>query len=198
VRRSLALVAAVLALSVLALPAHAGVAYHIAIPGFSFDPATKTVPVNTSMSFSWDNGTSFVHTATSNVDGLFDTGDIAPSASGIATLFGAGTYPYHCERHPDSMKGTLKARPKASKITFAVGGSSTITYGNQFTKGVTWDLQRRRNGGDFVTIRMNSSQWSMTFSPTRAGTYDFRGRTHVFGGATSAYSPIRTVTVTAG
>jgi plastocyanin len=38
------------------------------------------------------------------------SGDIAPGASGQATFRpnGTGTYNYHCEYHPDTMKGTIK------------------------------------------------------------------------------------------
>ena len=196
-RRIVPLVFALAAASVLALPAHAGVGAHVAIDDFFFSPEVRSVLVTDDLPVYWDNGGSFGHTATSNGGADFiDTGTIASGETGIAYLYGAGTFAYHCSIHAN-MDGTIKVRPKANPRAFAQGGSSTITYGSPFTKGIQWDVQRRRNGNAWTTIRSGTLTASLTFSPSRPGTYDFRARTHDLSGHVSGWSPLRTVEVSA-
>jgi plastocyanin len=196
-RFTLALLTLPLALT-LSAPATAGEVppAHVAIVEFEYLPATKTVNVSTNINIVWDNGGDFPHTATSNgTVNFIDTGSIASGESGQAYFYGSGSYPYHCELH-EFMTGAIKVKPTAQPSSFAVGGSSTVTYGNMFSKGVTWDLQRRRNGGDWVLVRSASSKASLVFSPSRTGTYEFRARTRDFDADVSGWSPIRKVTVT--
>jgi len=197
-RRSFVLVLALTLAVAVGLPANAQVsAVHIGIVEFGYSPSTKTVNVSTNIHFAWDNGGAFTHTATSNGGtGFINTGDIASAASGEAYLYGSGTYRYHCFYHPTLMHGVVKVKPTTTIASFALGGSATITYGNAYSKGVRWDLQRRRNGGAWVNIRADSLAPSIVFSPTRKGTFDFRARTHNFADQTSGWSPLRTVTVT--
>jgi plastocyanin len=180
------------------LPANAqGVVVHIGIEDFDYLPRTKTVNVSTDIHFAWDNAGSFTHTATSNGGtGFIGTGDISPAATGEAYLYGSGTYRYHCYYHPSLMNGVVKVRPTTSDASFALGGSATITYGNAFSKGTSWDLQRRRNGGAWVNVRVDTLDPDIVFSPTRRGTFDLRARTHNFVDETSGWSPIRTLKVT--
>jgi alcohol dehydrogenase (cytochrome c) len=53
----------------------------------------------------WNNKDSVAHTATAQ-DGSFDTGNIAPGASGSVTIQGQGQIQYYCTIHP-WMKATL-------------------------------------------------------------------------------------------
>jgi plastocyanin len=92
-----ALVAALAAPSVLA--ADHGVSIH----GFAFDPATITVAVGDSVT--WTNGDPTAHTATGD-GGAFDAGTVAAGASKTVVFSIAGTYPYHCAIHP-SMTATV-------------------------------------------------------------------------------------------
>ncbi len=52
----------------------------------------------------------------SNGKELTSSGDIAPDGSGQLTFkpLAAGTYAYHCEYHPDTMKGTIKVAAAGS------------------------------------------------------------------------------------
>lgn len=196
-RRILLLVFALVAASVLALPAHAGVGAHVAIEDFFFSPGVKTLPLANDLPVLWDNGGSFGHTAISNGGADFiDTGTIASGETGVAYLYGSGTFPYHCSIH-ENMKGKIRVRMRASPRAFVEGGSSTITYGSLFTKGIRWDVQRRRNGNAWTTIRSGTLNSSLTFSPSRPGRYDFRARTHDLSGHVSGWSPSRTVKVSA-
>jgi plastocyanin len=193
-RRTLAVTLAAVSLALFASPAMAVSATHIAIDDFFFSPQTKTVPVASSLPLEWDNGGSFAHTATSDVNGFFDTGQIPAGNTGVDSLAGAGTYKYHCTNH-STMHGTLKVRPTVSAASIGVGDPVTITFGIALQKGFTFDLERRRNGGDWITMRSQTDFSSATFTPSRTGTYDFRARTHNPLGKVSGYSPMRTVTV---
>lgn len=71
----------------------------------SYSPSPDTVSVGQTVA--WHNGDSSTHTATSNVSGAFDTGNIGGGAtSSPITMDTAGTFTYHCSLHP-SMTGTL-------------------------------------------------------------------------------------------
>lgn len=76
----------------------------VMIQGFKFDPATLSVPVGTTVT--WTNHDKAPHTATSVVDGKFNTGTIDPDGSKSVTLNEAGTFEYFCQIHPN-MKATL-------------------------------------------------------------------------------------------
>jgi len=70
-----------------------------------FSPPVDTFALASgSVTVSWKNNGSAVHTATSN-SGAFDTGNISPGQTKSITFTTAGSYPYHCIHH--SMNGTV-------------------------------------------------------------------------------------------
>lgn len=73
------------------------------IVGFSFSPASVTVSVGDTVT--WTNADAQGHTATAD-GGAFDTGTIARNESQAVTLTTAGTFAYHCTIHP-AMTATL-------------------------------------------------------------------------------------------
>ncbi len=75
----------------------------VVIAGYAFSPSSMTVARNTTVT--WQNNDSVVHTATSD-NGTWDTGDIAAGGSKSVTFATAGTFTYHCARHP-MMTATL-------------------------------------------------------------------------------------------
>jgi len=75
----------------------------ITIQNFAFSPATITVPVGTTVT--WTNVDSAPHTATAD-NGTFDTGRLQQGQSGSYTFAKAGTYTYYCAVHP-MMKATI-------------------------------------------------------------------------------------------
>jgi plastocyanin len=85
----------------------------VTIQGFAFHPATVTVNVGDTVT--WTNSDGVAHTATAN-NGSFDTEAISPGSSKSVTFNAAGTFGYHCEIHP-SMHGTVVVR--------AAGGGPT-------------------------------------------------------------------------
>lgn len=68
----------------------------VAIQNFAFVPDTLRVQAGTTVT--WTNDDSATHTVTS-LDGLFDSGNVAASATYKYTFGTAGTFAYHCTIH---------------------------------------------------------------------------------------------------
>lgn len=77
--------------------------YLVNISGFAFSPASLTVPVGTTVT--WTNNDAATHTATSNT-GVFDSKDLTQGKSFSFKFTTAGTYPYVCIYHTH-MIGTI-------------------------------------------------------------------------------------------
>ncbi len=75
----------------------------VQIKNMSFSPATLTVKVGDSVT--WTNQDSVGHSATAD-DNSFDTGVFNQGQSKTITFSKAGTFTYHCSVHP-TMKGTI-------------------------------------------------------------------------------------------
>jgi plastocyanin len=87
----------------------------VTIADFAFSPASLTINVGDTVT--WTNNDSATHTATAT-DGSFDTGELAQGASGSVTFDTAGTFNYICSIHPQ-MTGTI--------IVQEAGGEPTAT-----------------------------------------------------------------------
>lgn len=83
--------------------AHSAATRAATIAGFGFHPASLTVSVGDTIT--WTNDDAASHTVTAD-DGSFDTGRLGRGASGAHTFTAAGTFAYHCAIHP-SMTGTV-------------------------------------------------------------------------------------------
>jgi plastocyanin len=81
----------------------AGGGPQVVMKGFAFSPASITVKVGESVT--WTNQDSATHTVTAD-NGEFKSADIAAGATYTFKFDKAGTYPYHCSIH-SSMKGTV-------------------------------------------------------------------------------------------
>ena len=175
--------------------AAAGCDRTIAIVNSSFDPSTWTVSAQDDLHACWHNGDPFTHTATAD-SGIFDSTLVA-GADADVHLLGAGAYPFHCQIH-GFMRGRITVRPHASAATIALGQSFVLRVGDQgaFVPAPTWDVQRRRNAGPWVTIKTGTSMASFAVKPGRAGTFRYRARTHLADDV-SGWSPARVVKVTA-
>ena len=73
------------------------------VEGFAYGPSRIEVAVGDTIT--WTNSDNASHTATAD-DGSWDSGSIPGGSSGSVTFESAGTFPYHCEVHPD-MVGTV-------------------------------------------------------------------------------------------
>jgi len=72
-------------------------AMEVKIDNFSFGPATLTVPVGTSVT--WTNRDDIPHTVVST-DGVFKSKVLDTDEKFSFTFSKAGTYPYFCSIHP--------------------------------------------------------------------------------------------------
>ena len=75
----------------------------ISIQDFQFNPATVTVPVGTTVT--WTNKDGEPHTVTSSTK-LFSSSGLDEGESFSYTFASPGTYAYHCQLHPH-MTGTI-------------------------------------------------------------------------------------------
>jgi plastocyanin len=75
----------------------------ITIANFAFSPASITVKVGTTVT--WTNKDSTAHTVTSD-SGVFDSGNLAVNANYSYAFSKAGTFAYHCAIH-QNMKATV-------------------------------------------------------------------------------------------
>lgn len=86
----------------------AGVQNTVKIASFAFTPATITVPVGTTVT--WTNEDTASHTITADDGTTFNSGNIAKGGTFSFTFTTAGTFPYHCAVHP-SMTATVIVTP---------------------------------------------------------------------------------------
>ena len=75
----------------------------VVLKGFAFDPASVTIKVGASVT--WTNQDSTNHTVTAD-KGEFNSSQLANGATFSFKFDKAGTYAYHCSIHP-SMTGTV-------------------------------------------------------------------------------------------
>ena len=76
----------------------------VTIAGFAFAPDPLQAHVGAPVTFT--NNDNFAHTATSDIDGLFDSKRLASGATFIHTFAKTGAFTYHCAIH-NSMTGTI-------------------------------------------------------------------------------------------
>lgn len=83
-------------------------ANQVLLQGNAFSPASMTVPVGTTVT--WTNKDSYNHTVTSGsnrtADGKFDSGNLGGNGTFSYKFDAAGTYNYYCKLH-SNMSGTI-------------------------------------------------------------------------------------------
>jgi plastocyanin len=109
IRRIVVTASALCALVALSAGAAIAADQSVSISGFAFNPATVTVNVGDSVT--WTNNDDVPHTATAD-NGSFNTGQLGSGDSDSVTFNNAGTFAYHCSVHP-SMDGTVVVRATA-------------------------------------------------------------------------------------
>jgi plastocyanin len=76
----------------------AGGATDVTIQSFAFSPPSLTVSVNATVK--WTNNDAVTHTVTSDVAGVFNSGNLTPGSSFSFQFTSPGTFNYHCSIHP--------------------------------------------------------------------------------------------------
>ena len=139
------------------------------------------------------------HTTTSDKFGGTAAGWDHPIPSGFVTATPevtfdrAGGFDYHCQFH--GMDGTVMVRLSPSDTTPNVGQQITITFAlSPAPSGFSEQVQKRKAGGTWRNLSAANTGTSVTWTPPRARTFQFRARL-VKGGVTSDWSPFLSLTV---
>jgi plastocyanin len=128
----------------LVLRVHSSVAHHKAkahaagdpgdtISDFKFSPATITIHVGDTIT--WTNNGPTSHTATAS-NGSFDTGTMKKGASASHTFTQAGTFPYICSIHP-FMHGTVVVVASSTTPSTSAGTTNSGTSGGSGSSGTS-------------------------------------------------------------
>jgi plastocyanin len=174
--------------------------------GLAFDPNDVTVRLKGLVR--WVNTDSVApHTATED-HGLWRlagdygeplvTGGFGPGES-RQRRFDAGTFSYFCEVHPGPMHGIVRVpvrlRDKRRGKRFVV----KARWGHEdLPKGQAFDVQRRKRGRDWRTVRDGTRKLKGRFPGGKEGTrWRFRARVRMRAdrSAASGYSPVAKVKV---
>jgi plastocyanin len=99
----------------------------VQIVGFAFQPATMTIPVGATVT--WTNQDAVQHTSTSDT-GLWNSGPLDQGKSFSFTFTQPGTYAYHCAIHPYMTASiTVQAQGATTAPTTAATSTATPTAG---------------------------------------------------------------------
>ena len=93
--------------------AHQQDTVEVQVVDFAFEPATMTVPVGSTVT--WTNSGSRPHTVTAD-DGSFDSGRLDPGEQFSQTFDQAGTFTYHCGFHPE-MQGSIVVTEQQADVS---------------------------------------------------------------------------------
>ena len=119
------------------------------------------------------------------------------ATSPYVTFARAGTFRYHCEVHPSTMKGSIVVRMKSTKIdsnSFTIRVASTNA-----PAGFTHSVQYRKSPSSTWLAWQTFSSSTMRFDAPSAGTWQFHARlvkTSTTPDKFSDYSPTLSVTAT--
>ena len=171
----------VLAAALAAQPARAQ-STAIVIQNFAFQPATMTVAVGTTVT--WTNMDAVAHTTTSDT-GVWNSGTLSAGMSFHYTFNTPGTFPYHCMIHPNMhgtivvLGGTMQGGTQPVPTGFArltafpnpvVIGHITVIVGRGFTPrsvvAVQWSRPDRTVGAiRIVTNRFGAFAFRLFADP---------------------------------
>ena len=161
---------------------------------YRYDKAKASVPLGGSVR--WTNDGFVPHTATQDArQRFFNTGQLVDGATSTPdTMWAAGRFAYHCRYHP--MYGLAKVPVEASSSGIGLGEPVAIRVSSDAAfKGYTFDLQRKRNRGRWVTAKRSIGSASVELTPKRTGRFRFRARVVDVDGNRSGWSPAARVLV---
>jgi plastocyanin len=151
----------------------------VSVADMRFTPATVKVAVGSDVT--WDFPDPMAHTTTST-QGFWNSGSKADGESYTRSFGSAGSYPYRCTFHP-SMTGTVNVPVTR---TGSASAGWRLTWASGRVDDTTYDVQTRKGGGAWKSLRTGTSATSAAFH--KQGTWKVRARTHQ-GSAVSGWSP---------
>ena len=144
-------------------------------------------------SAAWMNNDSVTHRVRSSPRGFFATRGLEMGETSRAIPFGsAGSFPYVVL--PESgeeglLEVPVRLRP-GSNASPTPGAVIRVRVATERHPGRTYDVQRRRDDGRWVTIAEDTRRVVVRFRPRTTGTYWFRARLTIARlGITSRWSP---------
>jgi plastocyanin len=167
-----------------------------------FDPSSLTVSTGSTIVFANVGGKP--HTLTAD-DGSFDSGVVTPGAEGgrfagsnaSITLNKAGTFPFHCEVHPQAMKGTLtvvgpdKQGPAAASAAPQAATVDVVDFGFRPSEisvapggQVTWrNTGQAKHTATFDDVGLDTGDMApgterQLAAPSKPGSYSYRCSIH--------------------
>jgi plastocyanin len=168
----------------------------IDVKDFAFSPTSRIPAQDTAVLFRFLGPSQHTVTDTSGM-GLFDSGPLASGTFSTVPVIGAGQYPFACSIHP-SMTGVLKV----GVLTTPSSGSAATAFSIQWATGAAptgfiFDVQIKRPGTTaWKAFATGTTAGQAAFTPDRGtGTYSFRARTQVAGGASTQWSVAKTISV---
>ncbi len=185
-RRSIFIAVAVVLGLIAGPPVAQATSADIVISGLAYSPSIFKADVSDTII--WDNQDGPTHTATSDIKGFYNTGDIGGSLVYEAALV-AGAIPFHCKYHA-SMEGTLKVRTGLGSSNLLLGNSTSVIAGDFAASGqFTYDIQKKYGDGKWQPWRTGISDPQPQFTPGKVGVFRFRSRVHNANGRASGWSP---------
>lgn len=160
----------------------------------SFEPAAKTIARGDTVK--WSNKDGFIeHNVQATKPRWYfysnksqTKGDIQPGETFSHTFRAAGRFTYVCSIH-EEMKGSITVPIKVTKLTGPVRYRITMASARSASPWAN-EVQVRKPGSSTWTRIARTSGTSVTFTPTKRGTYTFRSRvTNTSTGSDSLWSP---------
>jgi plastocyanin len=125
----------------------------------------------------WANQDTESHRIVSVRKGFFRTGKIAPNETGERLVFiSAGSFPYATTGDAEIagiVRVPTRLRPGADTIP-TPGATITVRVATERRPHRVYDVQWRRNEGEWVTIARDARRIRTEFQPHRTGTFWFR------------------------
>ncbi len=103
---------------------------------YGFEPNTVILVIGVNNTILWINNDVTIHTATSDTQGVFDTGNIAAGATAQLTFTTPGTYTYHCTYH-SWMQGTIKVIAGTGTTSSSSASSTGSSSSSQSASSTT-------------------------------------------------------------
>ena len=150
-----------------------------------FIPRVRTIPLGSTVQ--WTFYGPKVHSVREQ-NGVFDSGPVRIVGFYSFTFEAAGTYHYG-DQGNHRLRGTIEVAPRVA-TTGRVGRPFSVRWAmGAGAAGRLFDVEVLRPSGRWETWRSGTGATSGTFTPDAPGTYRFRARTRVAGGAAVDWSP---------
>lgn len=162
----------------------------VAMSESGFSPSA--IAGRTGKSVTWQKRSGYHNVA--STQSMFTSGSPTSESFNYTRTFSAGTFPFVCQVHPQSMRGTVRVRPRIGSAP--AGAAFTVTWASGATNtGSNFLVQYRVGNGSWRTWKSGTTSDRDVFGASgspltvRAGTrYSFRVKSRRAGNA-SSYSP---------